>query len=159
MRVKKRDGSYEDVSFDKVTRRIKNHSEDLVNLNPTSIAQFVCARIYDGVPTSELDELTSQICSSYITEHPEYGILSSRIIISNHHKNTSPSFSEVINILYNAKDRLDNHNPLISDEVLNVVNEHKEKLNTIIDYERDYNIDYFGFKTLERSYLMRVDIK
>ena len=98
MRVKKRDGSYEDVSFDKVTRRIKNHSKDLTNLNPTSIAQFVCARIYDGVPTSELDELASQICSSYITEHPEYGILSSRIIISNHHKNTSPSLSEVINI-------------------------------------------------------------
>ena len=125
MRVKKRDGSYEDVSFDKVTSRIKNHSEDLVNLNPTSIAQFVCARIYDGVPTSELDELTSQICSSYITEHQEYGILSSRIIISNHHKNTSPSFSEVINILYNAKDRLDNHNPLISNEVCSVVNENK----------------------------------
>ena len=159
MRVKKRDGSYEDVSFDKVTRRIKNHSEDLPNLNPTSIAQFVCARIYDGVPTSELDELTSQICSSYITEHPEYGILSSRIIISNHHKNTSPSFSEVINILYNAKDRLDNHNPLISNEVCSVVNEHKEKLNSIIDYDRDYDIDYFGFKTLERSYLLRVENK
>lgn len=159
MRVKKRDGSYEDVSFDKVTRRIKNHSKDLPNLNPTSIAQFVCARIYDGVPTSELDELTSQICSSYITEHPEYGILSSRIIISNHHKNTSPSFSEVINILYNAKDRLDNHNPLISNEVCSVVNEHKEKLNSIIDYDRDYDIDYFGFKTLERSYLLRVENK
>ena len=159
MRVKKRDGNYEDVSFDKVIRRIKTHSNDLKNLDPTGIAQFVCARIYDGVPTSELDELTAQICSSYITDHPEYGILSSRIIISNHHKNTSPSFSEVINILYNAKDCLNNHNPLISDEVLNVVNEHKEKLNTIIDYERDYNIDYFGFKTLERSYLMRVDNK
>jgi hypothetical protein len=101
MKVKKRNGCLEDVSFDKVINRIQNHSKDLKNLNATSIAQYVCARIYDGVNTSELDELTSQICSSKITEHPEYGILSSRIIISNHHKNTSPSFSEVINILYN----------------------------------------------------------
>jgi ribonucleoside-diphosphate reductase alpha subunit len=159
MRVKKRDGSYEDVSFDKVIRRIKNHSNDLKNLDPTGIAQYVCARIYDGVPTSELDELTAQICSSYITEHPEYGILSSRIIISNHHKNTSPSFSEVATLLYNKIDINGVKNPLVSEELMNVVNEHKEKLNDVIDYEKDYNIDFFGFKTLERSYLLKIDGK
>jgi ribonucleoside-diphosphate reductase alpha subunit len=153
MKVKKRNGCLEDVSFDKVINRIQNHSKDLKNLNATSIAQYVCARIYDGVNTSELDELTSQICSSKITEHPEYGILSSRIIISNHHKNTSPSFSEVINILYN------NETKLVSDELYNIVLDNKEKLNSIIDYERDYKIDYFGFKTLERSYLLKIKNK
>ena len=159
MRVKKRNGEYEDVSFDKVTRRISIKCEDLTNLDAVSIAQYICARIYDGVPTSELDELTAMTCSRDMTKHPEYGVLASRIIISNHHKNTSPSFSEVVNILYNVKDKHDQPNPLISKEIKDIVDEHKEKLNNVIDYNRDYLIDYFGFKTLERSYLLKVDNK
>lgn len=156
MRVKKRDNSYEDVSFDKVIRRIKTNSEDLKYLDPTIIAQYVCARIYDGVSTYELDELTAQICSSYITENPEYGILASRIIISNHHKKTSPSFSEVISLLSTASDLEGNINSLVSNELIEVVNEHKDKINDVIVYDRDYELDYFGFKTLERSYLLNI---
>jgi|UniRef100_A0A6C0BPU7 ribonucleotide reductase alpha subunit len=150
MFVKKRDGSVEKVSFDKVLRRVENLSNDL-NINTTEIAQKVCSRIYDGVGTSELDELTAQLCSSLLAEHVDYGLLSSRITVSNHHKNTSPSFSEVIDNLYKQS------SPLISADVYNVVCAHKEKFNTYIDYTRDYAFDFFGFKTLEKAYLMRID--
>lgn len=152
MFVKKRDGSVEKVSFDKVLRRVEKLSNDL-NINVTEIAQKVCSRIYDGVGTSELDELTAQLCSSLIAEHIDYGVLSSRITVSNHHKNTSPSFSEVMDTLYRQEP------PLISKDVYDTVCAHKEKFNTYIDYSRDYAFDYFGFKTLERAYLMRVDGK
>jgi ribonucleotide reductase alpha subunit len=150
MFVKKRDGSVEKVSFDKVLRRVENLSNDL-NINATEIAQKVCSRIYDGVGTSELDELTAQLCSSLLAEHLDYGLLSSRITVSNHHKNTSPSFSEVIDNLYKQS------SPLISEDVYNVVCAHKEKFNNYIDYTRDYDFDFFGFKTLEKAYLMRID--
>jgi ribonucleoside-diphosphate reductase alpha chain len=92
-------------------------------------------------------------------EHPDYSLLASRIIISNHHKNTSPSFSETIQTLYNNLDNHNNQIPLVSEELYNIVNKNKEKLNTCIDYQRDYLFDYFGFKTLERAYLLRVDKK
>lgn len=159
MRVTKRDGSDEDVSFDKVLRRIRLLCNDLAGVDPHSITQKVCARIYDGVKTSELDELAAQMCASLVTEHPDYGVLAARIIVSNHHKNTSPSFSETMSMLYHAKDVHGKANPLISDELWTMVQTHKEKLNSVIDYERDYGFDYFGFKTLERSYLMKVNGK
>ena len=158
MRVIKRNGEMEDVSFDKVLNRLKNLSAGLT-IDVTEIAQKVCSRIYDGVKTYELDELAAYLCSSLSIEHPDYSILASRIIVSNHHKNTSPSFSETIQTLYN---NVDNHGypiPLVSDELYNVVSKNKEKLNTCIDYQRDYLFDYFGFKTLERAYLLRVDKK
>ena len=158
MRVIKRNSEMEDVSFDKVLNRLKNLSQGLT-IDVSEIAQKVCSRIYDGVKTYELDELAAYLCSSMSTEHPDYSLLASRIIISNHHKNTSPSFSETIQTLYN---NLDNHNnsiPLVSEELYNIVNKNKEKLNTCIDYQRDYLFDYFGFKTLERAYLLRVDKK
>lgn len=158
MRVIKRNSEMEDVSFDKVLNRLKNLSSGLT-IDVSEIAQKVCSRIYDGVKTYELDELAAYLCSSMSIEHPDYSLLASRIIISNHHKNTSPSFSETIQTLYN---NLDNHNnpvPLVSEELYNIVNKNKEKLNTCIDYQRDYLFDYFGFKTLERAYLMRVDKK
>jgi ribonucleotide reductase alpha subunit len=158
MRVLKRDGSQEDVSFDKVLNRIKILSNDL-RVNAFEIAQKVCARIYDGVKTTELDELTAQMCSSMIVDHPDYGILAARIAVSNHHKNTSPSFSETIQQLYNNVDVDQKHSPLISQELYDIVQKHKEKLNTYIDYQRDYGFDYFGFRTLERSYLMKVNGK
>jgi ribonucleoside-diphosphate reductase alpha chain len=148
----------EDVSFDKVLNRLKNLSSGLT-IDVSEIAQKVCSRIYDGVKTYELDELAAYLCSSMSIEHPDYSVLASRIIISNHHKNTSPSFSETIHILYNNKDNHDNQIPLVSDELYNIVNKNKEKLNTHIDYQRDYLFDYFGFKTLERAYLLRVNKK
>lgn len=159
MRVLKRDSTLEDVSFDKVLRRIRNLCESgttLDGVRADEIAQQVCGRIYDGVPTSELDELAAQLCASLITTHPDYGTLAARIIVSNHHKNTSPSFSETMALLYNATDILGNKNPLISEELWQIVQMHRDKLNSIIDYARDYDFSYFGFKTLERSYLTRV---
>lgn len=156
MRVIKRNGEYEPVSFDKVLRRIQSICGDLPGVDAHNIAQKVCTRIYDGVKTTELDELAAQMCSTLITKHPDYGTLSARIIISNHHKNTSPSFSETIYMLWNATDTHGKQNPLISEELYRVVMANKEKLNDVIDYKRDFLFDYFGFKTLERSYLLKV---
>ena len=158
MKVVKRTGDTEDVSFDKVLRRLKFLSDD-INVDIFAISQKVCSRIYDGVNTSELDELAAQLCSSMMIEHPDYGKLAARIIISNHHKNTSPSFSETIYIMYNNKDREGNPSPLINKTLYDMVMDNKTKLNTYIDHTRDYSLDYFGFKTLERSYLTKVDGK
>ena len=156
MKVVKRNGETEDVSFDKVLNRLKNISGD-IKIDTTEIAQKVCSRIYDGVKTAELDELAAYLCSSMSIENPEYGILASRIIVSNHQKNTSPSFSETISILYNNKDVHNMPSPCVSEEVFNIVNKHTEKLNSYIDYSRDFLFDYFGFKTLERSYLIKIN--
>lgn len=158
MKVVKRNGEYEDVSFDKVLMRLKNLSNDL-NINVSELAQKVCSRIYDGVKTSELDEMAAYLCSSMSLDNPEYNLLASRIIISNHHKNTSPSFSETVQILYDNKDIHNMDYPLVSDELYDIVSKNKEKLNTYIDYQRDFSFDYFGFKTLERAYLIRVNKK
>lgn len=158
MKVIKRNGEYEDVSFDKVLMRLKNLSSDL-NINVSEIAQKVCSRIFDGVKTSELDEMAAYLCGSMSLDNPEYNTLASRIIISNHHKNTSPSFSETVQALYDNKDIHNNNAPLVSDELYEIVCKNKEKLNTYIDYQRDFTFDYFGFKTLERAYLTRVNKK
>ncbi len=158
MRVIKRNTEMEDVSFDKVLNRLKNLSSGLT-IDVTEIAQKVCSRIYDGVKTYELDELAAYLCSSMSIEHPDYSILASRIIVSNHHKNTSPSFSETIQTLYNNVDNHGDPIPLVSAELYNVVSKNKEKLNTCIDYQRDYLFDYFGFKTLERAYLLSINKK
>jgi ribonucleoside-diphosphate reductase alpha chain len=158
MKVIKRNGEYEDVSFDKVLMRLKNLSNDL-NINVSELAQKVCSRIYDGVKTSELDEMAAYLCSSMSLDNPEYNLLASRIIISNHHKNTSPSFSETVQILYDNKDIHNMNSPLVSEELYDIVSKNKEKLNTYIDYQRDFSFDYFGFKTLERAYLIRVNKK
>ena len=157
MRVVKRNGDLEEVSFDKVLKRVKKLSEDLQGVNVVEIAQKVCGRIFDGVSTRELDEMTAQMCSSMIIDHPDYGTLAARIAISNHHKNTSPSFSETVKMLYGNLDAEGAPNPLVSSELMQVVEKHWGKLNSYIDYARDYMLDYFGFKTLEKSYLMRVN--
>lgn len=155
MHVTKRNGEKEEVSFDKVLNRLRHLSSGL-HVNVFEIAQKVCSRIYDGVKTSELDELAAQMCSSMILDHPDYGKMASRIIVSNHHKNTSPSFSETVQTLYDNADTGGVKNPLISDELYEVVMKNKEKLNSYIDYNRDYDFDYFGFKTLEKAYLMKI---
>jgi len=158
MHVIKRNTLCEDVSFDKVLNRLKNLSSDL-NINVYELAQKVCSRIYDGVNTCELDELAAYLSSSMSIDNPDYSVLASRIIISNHQKNTSPSFSETIQILYNNKDIHGEDSPLVSDELYEIVNNNKEKLNNYIDYQRDFLFDYFGFKTLERAYLIKINKK
>lgn len=165
MSVKKRNGELEAVSFDKVITRIGKMAQGdgqlkpLENVNIYHVAQKVCSRIYDGVKTSELDDLASQICSSLTLDHPDYGKLAARIVISNHQKNTSPSFSETIGIMYHNTDEDGNKHNLVSDEVYEVVEKNKEKLNDVIRYERDFSFDYFGFRTLERGYLMKTNQK
>ena len=154
MYVYKRDGRKEPVHFEKVQNRIKNKSFGL-NVNPTLIAQKVCSRIYDGVKTSELDELACQLCASLSTEHPDYGILANRIIISNNHKTTPSTFREAMLKLYDNQDTNGNHNPLISEEIKTLVLEKGDEIEKEIDYQRDYFYDYFGFKTLQRAYLLK----
>ena len=152
--VVKRNGTKEEVSFDKVTRRIKKLCYGLsTEINPIIIAQKVCSQIYNNVSTIELDELAAQICISMETTHLDYGILASRIIISNNHKCTSPSFSETIYLLHSNK------TPLIADDVYEIIMKNKDKINAVINYEKDYLFDYFGFKTLEKAYLMRINGK
>ena len=158
MRVIKRNNDVEEVSFDKVLNRLRVISNEL-NVDFFDIAQKVCSRIYDNVKTSELDELAAHICSPMILAHPDYGTFAARIIMSNHQKNTSPSFSETVYMLYNNKDVHGNLNPLVSDALYTTVMKNKEKLNNYIDYQRDYDFDYFGFKTLEKAYLLKVNGK
>tara|TARA_B100000401_G_scaffold378779_1_gene279860 strand:- start:2414 stop:5137 length:2724 start_codon:yes stop_codon:yes gene_type:complete len=162
MRVKKRDGTFQEVSFDKVINRLKflcKMKPILNNIDVTEIAQKVCSRIYDGVSTVELDELAAEQCTQKGVYHQEYNTLASRIIISNNHKITSPSFSETIYILFNNKDVNDEPYPLISNELYEFVMKNKNKLNDYIDYSRDFNFDYFGYKTLEKAYLMKINDK
>ncbi len=158
--VVKRNGEKEEVSFDKVIRRIKNLSVGLdSSINPIMIAQKVIGQIYNNVSTAELDELAAQICISLETTHLDYGKLAARIIISNNQKNTSPSFSETIYMLYNNKDKNGDNAPLIADDIYEIVMKNKTKLNAMIDYDRDFLFDYFGYKTLEKAYLMKVNGK
>ena len=160
MKVAKRNGTFESVSFDKITKRLTylcSMKPELVEIDPVAITQKVCSQIYDGVSTSTLDELAAQLCISMVTENSEYGVLASRIIISNNQKNTSPSFSETVSILYNATDEYGKSIHLISEEVYDIVMKNKKKLNDVIKYERDFNFDYFGFKTLEKAYLLRIN--
>lgn len=157
MNVIKRDGSKEEVSFDKVKNRIKLLSSDLRSVNPFVVAQKVCSQIYNDVKTSELDELAARICASMITDKLEYGELASRIIISNNHKNTSPSFTETIEILRSNVDPIGNLHPLIDDEVYATIKKYSKKINAVIDYNKDYLFDFFAYKTLEKSYLLKVN--
>lgn len=156
MKVVKRDGREEDVSFDKVLLRIQAAAKGL-EVDPTLIAQRTLLRIYDGVKTSELDELAAQLSVSLMTTNPDYGVLASRIAISNHHRNTTDSFTDIVfqladQVLEKTGERVSN----ISAELVEICRKHGDAINQKIDYERDYLLDYFGFKTLEKlQYLMR----
>jgi ribonucleoside-diphosphate reductase alpha chain len=160
MQIKKRDGRLEKLSFDKILdrlRKIQNNKElgKLSTIDSDVIAQKVVSSIYDGVSSTELDEEAARIAIS-MTENPEYAKLASRIIISNIHKNTSDSFSETMEQLYNNIDKSCKPAPILADDIITIVREHSEVLNTTIDYSRDYLFDYFGYKTLEKSYLMKI---
>lgn len=156
MQVVKRDGSKEDVSFDKVLNRIRK-SADGLEVNSTLIAQRTLLRIYDGVKTSELDELAAQLSISLMTTNLDYGILASRIAISNHHRNTSDKFSEVVQALSNQiLDKTGEKISNVSQELVEICQKHGTEIDAKIDYNRDYLFDYFGFKTLEKlQYLLR----
>jgi len=157
--VLKRNGQKENISFDKILTRVKKLGGSDLSVNYTSLVQKIIDRLYDEIPTTQIDELTAQQCASLITTHGDYGELASRILISNHHKNTPKTFHETMSTLYHFKDINDKQYPLISNELWDIVDNNKDALENIINYERDYLIDYFGFKTLERAYLMRVNKK
>jgi ribonucleoside-diphosphate reductase alpha chain len=162
MLVIKRDGRYESVKFDKITARIDKLCYGLNRdyINAVDIAKKVISGIYDGVTTIELDNLAAETAASMATNHPDYAVLAARIAVSNLHKVTSGSFSNTMKRLYTYVDpKTEENASLIAKEVYKVIKEHAALLDKTIVYERDYNYDYFGFKTLERSYLLKVNGK
>ena len=161
MYVAKRDGRKQPIMFDKITARIRKLCYGLNPLvDPVKVAMRVIEGLYDGVTTSELDNLAAEIAATLTTAHPDYAILAARISVSNLHKNTKKIFSEVMDDLYNyINPRTDKKAPLLSDEVYKVISENKELLDSTIIYNRDFGYDYFGFKTLERSYLLKLNGK
>jgi len=152
MFVIKRNGDQVPVSFDEVLQRIRKLSEGLEHVNPDLVAQKVCNQLVDGMHTSKLDEFAGETCAMMQARyHPNYGKLASRIVIDNHQKITSSTLIDCVEKLYHGK------NQLVTDDYHDLVCKHKEQYEQMIDYSRDYMFDYFGFKTLERGYLLRVD--
>jgi ribonucleoside-diphosphate reductase alpha subunit len=162
MLVLKRDGHRESVKFDKITARIEKlcYGLDPKFVNPVEVAMKVINGLYDGVSTQELDNLAAEIAATLTTKHPDFAKLAARIAVSNLHKVTSKSFSNTMKRLYTYVDPKTGQNaPLISKETYKVIKEHAAELDAAIIYDRDFSYDYFGFKTLERSYLMKVEGK
>lgn len=160
MYVIKRDGRKQAMKFDKITARIHklSYGLDQTFIDPAVVSLKVIEGIYDGVTTSELDTLAAEIAATMAASHPHYALLASRIAISNLHKNTHKSFVQTIKELYHYTDKKTGLSAgLISDEVYQITLNHAEELDTAIIYDRDFNYDYFGFKTLERSYLLRIE--
>mgnify|MGYP000952865316 CR=1 FL=1 len=157
--VIKRSGKKEIVSFDKILTRIKKIGKNELDVNYTSLTVKIIERLYPNIPTTMIDELTAQQCASLATKHPDYGTLASRILISNHQKNTDDNFFKVAKQLYNFKDVNGKLASLISKKYFNVIKQNKSTIQGWLDYDRDFLLDYFGFKTLERAYLMRINKK
>jgi ribonucleoside-diphosphate reductase alpha chain len=160
MYVIKRDGNRESVKFDKITARIQklSYGLDPVHVNPVAVAMKVIDGIYEGVSTSELDNLAAETAASLTAKHPDYALLASRIAVSNLHKNTKKSFSQTIADLYNYIDpKTGQKASLIAEDVHEIVMTNAQELDSTIIYDRDFGYDYFGFKTLERSYLLKID--
>ncbi len=161
MYVVKRDGRKELIMFDKITARVRKLCYGLNGLvDPLKVAMRVIEGLYDGVTTSELDNLAAEIAATMTTTHPDYAKLAARISVSNLHKNTKKSFSDTMKDLYEyVNPRTGKKAPLLSDEVFKVISDNAEKLDSTIIYNRDFGYDYFGFKTLERSYLLKLNGK
>ncbi len=159
MYVVKRSGQREPMMFDKITARVRKLCYGLNELvDPVKVAMRVIEGLYDGVTTSELDNLAAEIAATMTTAHPDYARLAARISVSNLHKNTKKSFSEVMEDLYlYVNPRTGKKAPLLADDVYEVIMNNKEKLDSTIIYNRDFGYDYFGFKTLERSYLLKLN--
>ncbi|AAM13528.1 ribonucleotide reductase [Cowpox virus] len=162
MFVIKRNGYKENVMFDKITSRIRKlcYGLNTDHIDPIKIAMKVIQGIYNGVTTVELDTLAAEIAATCTTQHPDYAILAARIAVSNLHKETKKLFSEVMEDLFNyVNPKNGKHSPIISSITMDVVNKYKDKLNSVIIYERDFSYNYFGFKTLEKSYLLKINNK
>jgi ribonucleotide reductase alpha subunit len=157
MNVTKRNGELETVSFDKILKRMKRQGPG-IKLNYTALAMKVIDQLYDGISTAKIDELSAEQCASMASVHPDYNILAGRIIVSSHQKNTQESFTEVMTQLYEFKDKNGQPAPLVSHELMVIVREHPF-IDDLCDYSRDFLIDYFGFKTLDRAYLMKIGTK
>ena len=152
MKVLKRSGKYEVMSFDKILRRIKSIGmENNIQINYTALAIKVIDQIYDNITTTLIDELTAETCASLSTNHPDYSILASSIIISNLHKNTSVDILKNYELLYKKN--------LISEGLFTIISKNIDEITSWMDYSRDYLFDYFGFKTLEKAYLFKIDNK
>ena len=162
MYVYKRDGKKENVSFDKITSRINKlcYGLDPNHVDAVTISQKVIQGVFAGVTTVQLDELAAQTAASCATRHPDFSVLAARITVSNLHKQTSKVFSDVVQVLHkHVHPKTGKVSPLVSDELYDFVMANKDRLNSTLIYDRDYNYDYFGYKTLERAYLMKVDKK
>jgi ribonucleoside-diphosphate reductase alpha chain len=159
MRVIKRNGEHEVIAFDKILARIRNVGQQagITAVNYTALAMKVIDQLYDGIPTTKIDELTAEQCATMATQHPDYGTLAAYIIVSNHHKTTPTTFYDAMRQLREFTDVRAQPSPLISDEFWAVVCNNRNELEAMVDASRDFLIDYFGFKTLERSYLMRTN--
>ena len=156
MRVTKRNGELQDVSFDKILDRVKKlGQESSIHINYSLFVMKVIDQLYDKIPTAKIDELAAEQCASLSTNHVDYATLAARIIISNHQKNTENNFRDVMKKLYKFKDFHNNSYPLVSKLLWDFTNMYSEEINSMLDYNRDYLIDYFGFKTLERAYLFK----
>lgn len=156
MSVIKRDGSRVPVQFDKVLERIRRAARGLsAAVNYTRLAQLVLAEIHDGVHTTELDELAARLAISYVSANPEWGTLAAQIIISNCQRSAPPTFSAAMELLATVRDARGNLAPALAPDVLAFIREHAAALDAIVDPSRDFALDYFGFKTLEKAYLMR----
>jgi len=158
--VIKRDGKEEEISFDKILKRVKTlcgETPTLTNIKYSQLVMKVIDQLVPNISTTKIDELTAEQCASQCTEHLDYGELASRIIISNNQKNTSNTFYESMKQLYEFTDSHGNKSSLIHEDLWNITKENKEIIEEMIDYSRDFLIDYFGFKTLERAYLMRIN--
>tara|TARA_B110000444_G_scaffold221749_1_gene223290 strand:+ start:4666 stop:7194 length:2529 start_codon:yes stop_codon:yes gene_type:complete len=159
MHVIKRSGKKEVISFDKILKRIKTTGKglELKNVIYAQLSMKVIDQLKDNISTSDIDELTAQQCASMASKHPDYTKLASAITISNLHKNTETSFYNTVKKLYDFRDINNNKYRLIHDNVMATVEKYRVELDEMIDYKRDFLFDYFGFKTLERAYLMRID--
>ncbi len=160
MRVIKRNGELEDLSFDKILNRIRKLGQDAnIHINYQSLVMKVIDQLYDKIQTSKIDELAAEQCAVMSTNHPDYAILAGSIVVSNHQKNTDPVFSNVIKALYEFKGVHGINYPLVSKTLWDFINLHKKSIDAMIDHSRDYLIDYFGFKTLDRAYLLKIGDK
>ena len=158
MRVIKRGGELEEIAFDKILNRIKKLGmEANINVNYSSLTMKVIDQLYDKIHTTKIDELTADHCISLSTHHPDYATLAGRILISNHQKNTNPSFSEVMKQLYYFYDIHGEQCPIVSQELWETVSSNRDLFDEMVCHERDYLIDFFGFKTIERAYLCKIN--
>jgi ribonucleoside-diphosphate reductase alpha chain len=160
MRVIKRNGELEDLTFDKILNRIRKLGQDAgIRVNYQSLVMKVVDQLYDKIPTSKIDELAAEQCAVMSTNHPDYATLAGRIVVSNHQKNTDPLFTNVMKELYEFKDIHGKNYSLVSDSLWEFTEKYKKELNSMIVHDRDYLIDYFGFKTLDRAYLFKIGNK